>query len=110
MQGMAIGRNTNTTSSKVHGSIKPGVLVFIFFFLAGGIYLYSLNASAVQGYQIREVETEMGKLRKENEQLKIKEAELKSLYYIEESSRKSNMGEFKEVSYVVERGPVAMRR
>ncbi len=102
-------RKTNIEKTTIKGFINPVVLVVILLFIAGAIYLYSINSSATKGYQVKQVEKEIQDLEKENENLKIKEAELKSLYHIEESSKNLNMEDLKDVSYIEETGPVAMK-
>lgn len=77
--------------------------------VAGILYIYSINSSAVKGYQIKQVEKEISDLQKENEKLKIQEAELKSLYHVEEASKQLNMGEMKNISYIEETSPVALK-
>ena len=91
------------------GSININVIMVVFVVLAGMLYLHSINNSAVKGYQIRNVEKEISVLKEEYEQLKIKEAELKSLYYIEEIGRDLNMGELRDIVYIEETGPVALK-
>lgn len=101
--------NTNTEKKSIKGFINSSVLIIALLFVSAGIYLYSINNSAVKGYQVRQVEKDIQELKKENEDLKIKEAQLKSLYHIEESSKNMNMGDLKNVSYIEETGPVAMK-
>jgi uncharacterized membrane protein (DUF106 family) len=105
----AAKRKTNTEKTSIKGFINPTVLVVALLAVSAGIYLYSINSSAAKGYQMRQVEKEMQNLKKDNENLKIKEAELKSLYHIEESSKSLNMEDLKNVSYIQETGPVAMK-
>lgn len=103
-------RNINTKIEFSFGSIKSGVLVALAVALAVFFYLYSVNGSAVKGFQARQAEKEVLELQKQNEQLRIKEAELQSLYYIEESSKKLNMADLKKVSYAEQKGPMALNR
>lgn len=91
------------------GFISPFVIIVVFVALAGIFYIYSINSSAVKGYKIKEIEKNISQLKEENEKLKIREAELQSLYYIEEESKKLNMTELKDVSYIEETGPIAFR-
>ncbi|MDO8529750.1 MAG: hypothetical protein Q7S18_03715 [bacterium] len=100
---------TNTEKKSIKGFVNSGFLVFILLIIAAAVYLYSINSSAVKGYQIRQAEKEVLELQKQNDNLKIKEAELKSLYHIEESSKNLNMENLKNVSYIQETGPVAMK-
>lgn len=104
-------QNTKTKTEKksIKGSINSTVLIVALLLVSGAVYLYSINSSAAKGYQIRQVEKDIQNLKKENEDLKIKEAELKSLYRIEESSKNLNMGDLKNISYIEETGPVAMK-
>ncbi len=91
------------------GFAKFGILLGAFVVVSGILYLYSINASAVKGYQIRQIEKDISELKKENDRLKIREAQLKSLRKIEESSRNVNMGDAKNISYLEETGPLALR-
>jgi len=95
-------------SGKV-GSVNPMFIVLFFAIIAGVLYLYSINGSAVKGYQIKQVEKEIGGLKQENEKLKIREAELNSLYKIEEESESLNMTKPNEIVYIEEKGPVALK-
>lgn len=89
----------------VNAKIMLGVLLVI----SGILYIYAINSSAVKGYQIKQIEKEISELQKENEKLKIREAELKSLYHVEEASKQLNMGEMRNISYVEEASPVALK-
>lgn len=102
-------RKTNIEKKDIKGFASSSVLIVALLVVSTGIYLYSINGSAVRGYQMKQVEKEIQNLKKENEDLKIKEAELKSLYRIEESSKNLNMESLKNVSYIEETGPVAMK-
>lgn len=101
-------RDTNIKNVLKPGFVSPWFVVVAFLFLAG-IYLYFINSSATKGYQIRQIEGELTNLKKESEQLRIREAELKSLYHIEESSKQLNMAETVQMSFIEEKSPVAMR-
>jgi hypothetical protein len=103
-------RNNKIEFKFSFGSSKSGVLVVLAIFLSAFFYLHLVNQSATRGFEARQAEKEISDLEKQNEQLRIKEAELKSLYYIEESSRKLNMADLHKVSYVEEKGPMALKR
>ena len=103
-------RKTKIKTQHASGSMKVGFVVFSLFFVIGAAYLYSVNSNAVKGYEIREVEKEISELRKNQEQLKIREAELNSLYRIERESENLNMAELgDDVAYIEELGPVAFK-
>jgi hypothetical protein len=95
---------------EIAGFAKPRVLVFLFVVLAAGFYIYSINSSAVRGQQIKKIENSIDQLKKEQEDLKIREAEVKSLQYIEDSSKQINMSETTQVSYIEKAGPLAMKK
>ena len=88
---------------------KISLLVFGSVALLGSFYLYSINKTAVLGFSIRTAENKVATLRQENNQLKIKEAELKSLYRIEETGQRLNMFEVQQVRYLDESSPLALR-
>jgi len=98
---------TESAPKRKAGFINPVFVVAFFGILAGLFYLYSINQSAVRGFQVKEVEKEIASVKKNNEKLKIKEAELKSLYHIEESTKSLNMEGLVNVSYVDEEDVVA---
>lgn len=102
-------RKTNIENKNIKGFINPTILTVALLAVCGAIYVYSINSSAVKGYQVRQVEKEIQDLKKQNEDLKVREAELKSLYHVEESSKNMNMGDLKNISYIEESGPVAMK-
>lgn len=101
-------------SGSVH-IVMLGVLLVIF--VIGGGYLYSVNRSAVQGYHLRTLEKEIDALKQENAELKISEADFRSLYRIEASGEELHMEKIDTVTYLEERdpaspnlsGPVALR-
>lgn len=98
---------TEPTKKRKAGFVNPVFAVAFFGVLAGLFYLYSINQSAVRGFQIKEVEKEIANVKKDNEKLRIKEAELKSLYHIEESTKNLNMVGLANVNYIDEGDTVA---
>ena len=100
---------TNTKTKIISGSIDLKFVVIVFAILVGIFYIYSINNSATKGSNILKMEKEIAQLKKESEELRIKEAELKSLYRVEEESKKLNMAETANVSYIEKSGPVALK-
>lgn len=98
----------NKKRERRSGFASPWLIVAAFLVFSG-IYVYCINGNATKGYQIKKIEKEIEELKKENENLLIKEAELKSLYRIEESTKKLNMAETVQVSFIEEKSPVAMK-
>jgi len=76
---------------------------------AGVFYIFEVNNAATQGYKIQSLEKQAQELRDSNEKLKIKEAELRSMYNIEEKTKDLNMTAPKDVSYLTLPGNVAMK-
>lgn len=75
----------------------------------GVFYIFEVNNVATQGYTIRDLEKQAQDLRNSNEKLKIREAELRSMYNIEERTKNLNMIAPKDVSYMALPGNVAMK-
>jgi len=100
--------------SEGKGSVKINFMGIFFSFvfmvsLLGGIYLYQVNDLVGKGYQIKEIENKLEQLKKENEQEKIKEVELRSMRNIEKSIENLNLVSSNEVSFLEINGPVAMK-
>lgn len=92
------------------GFISPVFIVLACTAFSGLFYIYSVNQTAVKGLAIRNAEKEILQQQKNNESLKIKEAELKSLYRIEDSSRSLNMVDASNVKYLEESPAVAFNK
>ncbi len=80
-------------SSRAHrveayiGAIHVAVVVLIgLSLLSAGLYVYTVNRGAVQGYAIRTLEKELKALKKVNTELRVQEAEAKSLQLVEAGS------------------------
>jgi len=92
---------------RLAGFINPVFIVLACTVFSGLFYIYSVNQTAIKGIQIRNAEKEIADKQKDNETLKIKEAELKSLYHIEEESKQLNMIDSPNVKYIEENPSVA---
>lgn len=97
-------------SSHTAGFISPVFVVLACTAFSALFYIYSVNQTATKGISIRNAEKEIAQQKKENESLKIKEAELKSLYHIEEMSAQINMTPTSNVKYLQETSTVAYIR
>lgn len=91
------------------GVAVVGFILIAVAFLAGALYLYQANSIATQGYEIREIESQIQKSEKEINNLKIREVELKSMYNIEKATENLNLVTASEISYLDIAGPVAMK-
>lgn len=67
---------------------------------SAGLYVYTVNRSAVQGYAIRTLEKDLKELKKANAELRVREAEEKSLSRVEEGSNELRM-EKVDISHIV---------
>jgi hypothetical protein len=76
---------------------------------AGSFYLYQVNNIAIKGYEVREAENKIQDLEKENQKLKIREVESRSMYNIEKATENFNLVNSANVSYVEMKGPMAMK-
>lgn len=116
---MSVSRRKMIVSWKPKGSARTElsgsvhmfvVAILTAVFVSGGCYLYSVNQSAVQGYHMRTLEKEINTLKQKNAELRIAEADLRSLHRIEEVSiQELQMQKLENVKYIEERGPVALR-
>ncbi|MFA9262268.1 MAG: hypothetical protein ACEQSB_02825 [Undibacterium sp.] len=77
------GKSWSAHAASAH--IAVVVLIALSLFSAG-LYVYSVNRSAVQGYAIRTLEKELKELKKTNAELRLREAEAKSLTRVEAGS------------------------
>ena len=84
------------------------LLVFMVF-IFGSFYLYQVNDLATKGYEIRDIENEIKKLKADNERNKIQEVELKSMYNIEKAAENLNLVSSTGSTYISLKGPVAMK-
>jgi len=94
------------------GQTSLNTIIFVMIgcvIFAGAFYLYQVNNIAIKGYEIREVENKIQDLEKENQKLKIKEVESKSMYNIEKATEDLNLVNSNNVSYVEIKGPMAMK-
>lgn len=108
--GPARSSYTHSVAGRLTGSTHVFVLVVLLVaFIAGGGYLYSVNRSAVQGYHMRTLEKEIDRLRQDNAELRIAEADLRSLYRIETAEEELGMRKLDAIIYLEEHGPIALR-
>lgn len=109
---MRIGTDIRSTSARtdLNGSVHLVALsILMALFVSGGCYLYSVNASAVQGYRIRTLENQIEALKQQNAELKIAEADLRSLDRIATASTALDMQPLGAVTYLEAKGPVALK-
>lgn len=91
------------------GRVTLNFLLVAFIAALGVFYIFEVNSNATKGYEIRSLEKRVQELKDSQERLKIREAELKSMYNIEERTKNLNMVAPKDVSYLTLPGNVAMK-
>lgn len=94
-------------SSGSLGALIFGVALLVF--SLGGGYIYSVNASAVQGYEIRRIEQRLSELKQRNAQLRLAEAEARELSRITEASDELRMERVSQISTLTYPGTIAYR-
>lgn len=100
--------DSHNDSKGLSGSVHMLTLsVLMVVFAIGGGYLYSVNGSAVQGYHLRTLEKEINQLKQDNAELKITEADLRSLYRIETAEETLRMQKIDTAIYLEEQSPVS---
>ena len=92
---------------RLAGFINPVFIVLACTVFSGVFYVYNINKTATKGIAIQQAEKEIFKRKNENEALKIREAEVKSLYHIEDISKGMNMVAPQNVTYIEESPVVA---
>ncbi|MFZ2975345.1 MAG: hypothetical protein WA055_01800 [Candidatus Moraniibacteriota bacterium] len=85
------------------------VLLVFMIFAFGSFYLYQVNDLATKGYEIRDIENQIKKLKADNEKNKIQEVELKSMQNIEKAAEDLNLVSSKGSTFINLKGPVAMK-
>lgn len=85
--------------SKMGGAALNFIIVTLIC-VVGFLYIYEVNNLATKGYDIKKFEADLEQQKKENENLNIRAAELKSMYNIEEKTKDLNMVAPKDISYL----------
>lgn len=94
-------RKFNTKKrSTAQGFGSVGFFLFICVLLTGVLYLFSTNDIAIKGDEIYDIEKEIKELARENEQLIIEEAQLRSLESVENIVEQNGMQEVSDPVYV----------
>lgn len=104
------GRTAILASERKGVSGKTVIFLAIFFLFSAGLYLSSINKNAVHGYQVRTLERDIANLKKENDALRIREADARSLEKTKEASARMGMERSTEVKIVERGGSVALNR
>ncbi len=103
VQKQKIQRNTTA-----QGFSSIGAFMFVLVVGVGILYLFSTNEVAIKGDEIYTIEQEIKELTKENEQLVIQEAQLRSLESIEEVVKEQGMSEIVDPIYIERETRVAL--
>jgi len=87
-----------------------GSVMIVLVCLMGVFYMVQMTTVATKGYEMEKYEKKLNELKRENQKLQVKLAELGSIENFEEASGKFSKIEAKDVSYVVTDSSVAMER
>ena len=85
-----------------------GVFVFVCVVIVGVLYLFSINNIAIKGDKIYTLEQNVKDLTRENEQLVIQEAQLRSLENVENIIKDKGMKEITQPVYIEQDRRVAL--
>ena len=77
--------------------------------VAGIVYIMQVNKLATMGYEMKIKESKIEDLKKTNEDLKIRAAELKSMHNLEVDKDRMNMKKPEEITYIEVDDAVAIR-
>jgi cell division protein FtsL len=91
------------------GRLTLNFVLVVLICALGVFYIFEVNNVATKGYDIKSLEKQVQELKDKNENLKIREAELKSMYNIEEKTKDLNMTAPADISYLTLPGNVAMK-
>lgn len=104
-------RSENVDRRVWNGSVRRAtLLVAMIVFVSVAAYLFSVNRNAVAGYSMRVAEKRVAELSNESQRLRIREAELRSLYGLEEASRHLDMVPITDAVLVEESDSIAYRK
>ena len=94
------GRETGKRGSIEIGLAGAGFLMVMVVVFFSAFYLFQVNDLAVKGYEIRELETKIANLEKDNKKMQIREMELRSMYAVEKVAADFNLVSPVNVSYL----------
>lgn len=100
--------NTQKHPTTAQGFGSVGVFIFSCVVLTGILYLFTANDVAIKGGEIYTIEQEIKELSRENEQLTIQEAQLRSLENIENVVKDKGMEEVSDPVYIDKETYVAL--
>lgn len=95
------------TIKKLHGFSSVGVFICICVMFAGISYLFNTNNTAIKGDDIYDIEQDIVALKRENDQLLIQIAQLRSVQKVENVVHIIGMEEVEEAIYIDQQTIVA---
>lgn len=90
------------------GFSSIGAFMFVLIVGVGVLYLFSTNEVAIKGDKIYTIEQDIKNLTRDNEQLIIQEAQLRSLESVESVIQEHDMTEIVEPTYIERETRVAL--
>lgn len=92
------------------GTAVLSLVVIIFIFLTGLLYVFQTNSAVGQIYQIRQQKEYLQKLILSNQKLQIEAAQLQSPANLEKIAEQLKMTAVKEIVYLEKNGAVAVKK
>ncbi|GEM_PF-6687995 len=101
-QKKAIEKQRNFQKTENQKTIRFWVLLTlsIFIFLSGIIYVFETNKLAAMGNERRKAKEQLERLKKENEEMKLKEAQLRSIYELEKARKNLSLQKPEKIEFL----------
>ncbi len=101
-QKKAIEKQRNFQKAESQKVTKFWVLLMLslFVFLSGIVYVLETNRLAAMGNERRKAKEKLESLKKENEQMKLKEAQLRSIYELEKARKSLSLKKPEKVEFL----------
>lgn len=93
------------TSNRFAGTVMIALACIM-----GIVYMTQMIAVSTKGYEMEKYENKLNELKKENQKLQVRLAELSSINNFEEASSKFSKIDAKDVRYIINDSAVAMGR
>lgn len=92
---------TTVSKKTKEGKKVIGFALFVLIGVFGFLYISQITNVSTKGYEINKYEKKLEELKKENQDLQIRLAELNSIYSLEKESSKLSKIDSKDINYVV---------
>lgn len=93
-------RKKPLSQKAAEGKATVGVLAVALVCAVGLLYVFQISGVATKGYEVENYEKRLFDLRKENQKMLVKIADLKSIDNLENESGKLTAVDYKDISYI----------